>query len=198
MEFLDHGKTLASLKAAGFTSSLHTPAGAKEDDPGRLRFAPPEDAGAATIAVGDNANTDGATYTAAASGDDIAKRLDDVLHALHAQEVIAVPVGNWRSTLDTVAFALAEDEDWQEVDAEASLHQHTRDPLVFPPDQRATLLALVGAVLDAGGDDDSNITLLMPDVGGVVEIIAAGGMNITLANPAAGDTLAEKLGAAKA
>lgn len=194
MEFLHLERTLESLGIAGFFSkALETP----EDSPNQARFTLSPDAEQATLLLAPSISlTEKPSYTLAVTGPaDLSARLDDVLHALHAQEVILIPVGTWRATLDSVAFALAEDEAWQEIDAEASLHQHKRSPLAFPPAQRATLIRLIGSVLETGSDAVADLTLLAPDIGVAIEVRAAGSLLITLTNRAAAEALAAKVGA---
>ena len=66
-----------------------------------------------------------------------AERLPDaiagIIHKLHLTQVLLMPVGKWRNVFDAVAFSLAENEDWQVVDATATVELNTRDPLLCEP-----------------------------------------------------------------
>jgi len=77
---------------------------------------------------------------------------EEVLLRLHVGDVALIPVGTWRSILDAAAFALAKDEKWLTVDAEASMHQNSRDPLAVTPKSRHIIGVLLGGLIESGAD----------------------------------------------
>ena len=62
---------------------------------------------------------------------ELADFLEQVLDRIHLNEVLVIPVSQWRSVIDCVAFDLAADEEWQEIDRLAALNQNTRNALVL-------------------------------------------------------------------
>jgi hypothetical protein len=68
-----------------------------------------------------------------------------LLHKAHINDFVMIPAERWRPILDVIAFDLANNPDWHEVDADASLHQNTREPLGMMARQRA----LVREMLDS-------------------------------------------------
>ena len=67
---------------------------------------------------------------------------EGIIHRLHLDQVVIVPVARWSHLFDAIAFSLAENEDWQEFDAASTVERNTRDPLlVLPaPDELLELL----------------------------------------------------------
>ncbi len=63
------------------------------------------------------------------SADRIPGFIEDVIHDHHISEVVIVPASNWGAIVNLVVYDLTEDASWQQIDAEASLHQTRRDPL---------------------------------------------------------------------
>ena len=190
MDFLEERRAIASLNETDITTQR---SGEGDDDLVRFRV-DRDDAATLSIAVRPAADADFKLNTD--SGAAIAELLDDVLHAMHIQSALVVPVGRWRAVLDLVAFDLAADEDWREIDAEASLHQRSRDPLEIPPDQRQTMLRLVAAVLNNGDAEQQDITILAPGVGVIIDVRHPAELRVTTANRVTLESLAGKLGAA--
>jgi hypothetical protein len=51
----------------------------------------------------------------------LAKVFEHVMHLLHLNQCVLIPVGKWRRVFDAVAFSLAKNEAWQEIDATATV-----------------------------------------------------------------------------
>ena len=85
---------------------------------------------------------------------------DEVFHALNINEVALVPQGTWRDVLDLTAFDLATVERWLDIDAEASLHQNSRDPLFVSRDEHETLETMVRSILANAERDTQSISVL--------------------------------------
>lgn len=76
-------------------------------------------------------------------------------HSTRTPETLVIPASTWRTIIDLVAYELASDEAWLEVDAEASLHQNGRDPLsLLPPDLHLleTLAGAMAKTIEAAGE----------------------------------------------
>lgn len=190
MDFLSEQKAIENLREGSINAEQHG-----DGDDSMLRFSIDSDENA-VMSVAATPWPDADYHLTAETPEKLAELLDDVLHAMHIQSVLVMPVSEWRSVLDLVAFELATDEDWQEVDAEASLHQRTRDPLEVPPDQRQTMLAMVKAILENGEGEVTDLNLLAPGVAVVIEVRHPAELRVHSGNRAVLDTLARKLGAA--
>lgn len=164
MEFLPPKPTMTMLSRHGIT-------GVTEGD--LLRFTldagDPEDEREANLqhlVIGSDDAVkahDGATRTARCAPDRLGKAAEEIIHKTHIAEWVIIPVGKWRSVLDLVAYTLAEDEDWQGVDAEAALHMNTHDPLGFALGERHAVAALIGALVDAASGPEHGVTIASID-----------------------------------
>ena len=111
-----------------------------------------------------------------------ASRFPDVfeglLHRLHLDQVLLMPVGPWRNVFDAVAFSLAENEDWQEVDAAATVKLNERDPLLCTPADFHTVGALIRALYDDGESAEQGLAMLTPAAPILVECNPEGAMRM--------------------
>src|SRR5688572_10018108 len=59
--------------------------------------------------------------------DRLPKTVEHIIHLLHLNQVLLIPVGKWRKVFDAVAFSMAQSkikqvrEDWHEIDATATV-----------------------------------------------------------------------------
>jgi len=125
----------------------------------------------------------------------VPERLDALIHAARLPEVAIIPAGLWRTVMDLVAYELATDESWLDVDAEASLHLNTRDPLLLlPPDLhilRTLASALLTAVQNAGGGEPAqDLSIVAPGSAMVFELDHRGAIRVQCANGNVADHLA--------
>lgn len=121
--------------------------------------------------------------------------LDALIHSARISEVAIIPAGQWRTLMDLVAYELASDESWLDVDAEASLHLNTRDPLLLNPPDLHILRTLTGALLSAveaagGGEPTQDLTIVAPGSTLIFELDHAGAVNVQCANASVADHLA--------
>lgn len=152
VEFLSYEKAVENLKGM----DVH-PVESGDDEP-LISFAL-EAEGAESASIGPQ--PDGALpRTLSVQAEEIPSLLDTALHAFHVQDVMVVPAAVWREVLDLIAFDLATDEAWQDIDAEANLHARSRDPLLMSPDDRETLLAIVRGVLGHGESERVGLSIL--------------------------------------
>ena len=57
----------------------------------------------------------------------LADAIDNMVGQLHLSQLLLLPVGKWREVFDAVAFVLATNEDWQAVDAMATVERGSND-----------------------------------------------------------------------
>ncbi len=119
--------------------------------------------------------------------------IEGVIHKLHLSEVILMPVSRWRHVFDAVAFALAENEDWQAVDAAATVELNSRDPLLCEPGDFHTLSALMGALLGNADDPRQGLMITTTAAPMLVEIVPDGAARMSFGNQVMADEVSEAL-----
>lgn len=122
--------------------------------------------------------------------------IDGLIHKLHMSEVLLVPVGKWRSVFDAVAFSLAENEDWQEMDAAATVELNTRDPLLCEPGDYHTVSALLHALLSDADQPEQGLMLTTTAAPVLVEVIPDGAVRMSFGNRVLADEAFEAIGTA--
>jgi hypothetical protein len=124
----------------------------------------------------------------------IADALEHLLNKLHLQQVFLVPVGKWRKVFDAVAFSLASNEHWQEVDATASVALNTRDPLLCEPGDFHTVASLIRALFSDAESPDQGITITTPKMPFVIEIHPDGATRMSIGSAAVADEVMSTVG----
>ncbi len=119
------------------------------------------------------------------------KMVAHILNLLHLNQVLLVPVGKWRKVFDAVAFSLASNEDWQDIDAAATVELNTRDPLLCEPADFHTLVALIEALLRDAETPDQGLMLIATGAPVLVELVPDGAVRISLGSQVLADELAE-------
>ena len=156
MDFVNEKEVLDLLQNVGVTLTeetadrvyLHMEALESNDDSKVVR------AHIATPECELDAHADATTYSVAR--DELAAKVDEMVHRLRLDQVILMPVGPWKKIFDVVAFSLAENEEWQAIDAAATVELNTRDPLLCNPSDYHTLTALLKALVqDAESEDEA-------------------------------------------
>lgn len=157
MEFLPYAQIRRTLGEQGIVEQI-------EDQRLRLVIRDPVEKWAsktARVVFGSADSRNGARRIPMAPGrtGEIAERL---LQKAHVDDFVIIPAGRWRPILDIIAFDLASNEVWLEVDADASLHQNTREPLGLLARQRAVLREILESLhtRDAGDECDLEIAAL--------------------------------------
>ena len=117
--------------------------------------------------------------------------LGDLLHKLHHNQMVLVPVGKWRSIFDIVAFSLAENEDWQRIDAAASVELNTRDPLLADSSDLQVLEALFKALLRDSDTADQGLVLITVGMPVMLELVPEAGLRLSFGNEAIAAELRE-------
>lgn len=123
--------------------------------------------------------------------DELPAIIEHILHALHLNQVVLVPVSKWRAVFDAVAFSMAENEDWQEIDATATIELNKRDPLLCEAGDFNTLIALVRALMSDAEDESQTLILTSTTSPLIVEIVPKGIIRIALGNRVLADEVAE-------
>ena len=100
--------------------------------------------------------------------------VEHILHLLHLSQLLLIPVGKWRKVFDAVAFSLASNEDWQEVDATATVELNTRDPLLCEPADFHTLIALIEALVRDADAPDQGLMFIAAASPVLVEVVPDG------------------------
>lgn len=125
--------------------------------------------------------------------DRVAGAVDHLLHKMHLAPVAVLPRSRWRAVLDAVAFTLAEDRAWLEVESETTLILNTRDALFADPADLKTVHTLAAAVMAEGGNANAAIAIVPLSGQLLVEVIPSVGARIDVATEAIGDAVRELL-----
>jgi len=105
--------------------------------------------------------------------------VDELLGRLHLNEVLVVPVKNWRQIITTVAYDMADNEEWQEMDTISAMHQNTRNPLAIIRGETPVLISLIEALLK-NAETPSHDLMITSDVSPLlIEIFHDGALSIT-------------------
>lgn len=193
MEFIEYDEASSALKGVGVRANLR--------DESHLLF----EADSASSAVGDVAyihlaapecaatpHEQARVVTAATMGQ-LPALVDEMVDALHLSQVLMYPVGKWRSVFDAVAFSLASNEDWQAVDAMATVRLHTRDPLLCEPGDYQTVRALLGALFSDAQSPDQGVTIVSTAKPFIAEIVPEGCVRIMVGSQVLADEIVESL-----
>ena len=138
------------------------------------------------------ASTDGAREVVVAR-DRIPAMVNDLIHALNFNQVVLIPVGKWQQVFDCVAFSLAENEAWTEVDAAATVELKRRDPLLFESADFHTLEALLRALAQDADEPGQGVMITTPTAPIIFEIVPDLALRIEVGNPVLADELLEVL-----
>ena len=119
--------------------------------------------------------------------------VDGIIQKLRLSQVLLIPVGKWRDVFDAVAFSLADNEDWQEVDTTATVELNRRDPLLCEPGDFQTVSALLRALLSDAEGPEQGLMLTTTAAPLWVEVIPDGAVRVTTGNQGLADEIAEAL-----
>lgn len=186
MEFVAASEVLPVLKKQGIRESSRT------DDCVHLELAGDDETVHLHLACKESATEprDGATVVNVERSR-IPEVVGHLINRLHLPEVLLIPVGKWRKVFDAVAFSLAENEDWQEIDAMSTVELNTRDPLLFEPADYHTLEALVKALMSDASEPDQGLAMTCATTPMLVEILPTGAVRLSIGNPVLADELAD-------
>lgn len=187
MEFLPHDKALALL-------ARHSVAEVAHADRHTLEITPADHAALVTFGNSMSSRSRAPVIESRTSSPDaLGAVAETVLHRLHVDEVLVFPSGVWRDVLDIAAFDLARDPSWLEIDAEATMHQNSRDPLLVPPAARHLVRTLIHSVMTSGSSPDQDVVLAAVTAPLVIQVHAAQSITVWCPSVGVARTLLSKL-----
>ena len=149
VEFVERRQMLESLRGKGVVES-------ESGELVHLSIEPARRGGLVQLtARGGDGAPDGAIVVEVPA-DRLAATLEAAIHKFHLFPLYLVPAARWRAIFATVAFGLAANPQWTEIDSEATVELNTRDPLLCDPAHLHVLRELVRVLLAEGGDDPAN------------------------------------------
>ncbi|MCC6908389.1 MAG: hypothetical protein IT430_10645 [Phycisphaerales bacterium] len=110
---------------------------------------------------------------------ELAEFLEQALDRIHLSEVLVIPVGQWRAVIDCVAFDLAADEEWREIDALAALNQNTRNALAVTRGETRLLIDMVRSLFNNGSEPSQDIAITSDVAPLLVEVFHDGAISLT-------------------
>jgi hypothetical protein len=116
---------------------------------------------------------------------------EGALHIMHLDEVMLIPSGTWGDIINLVAFDLATDESWLSIDAEASLHQTRRDPLVLGAAEMGLVATMGASLLKNGEGDKTDLTIAATGAPLMLELSCKGVLRVWCAHEEVRDHLTE-------
>ena len=120
--------------------------------------------------------------------------VEQIIQRLRLNQVLLIPVCKWRKVFDAVAFSLADNEEWQEMDATATVKLNTRDPLLCEPGDFHMLNALMKVLINDADSPDQGLTLTTTATPVTVEIVPDGAVRISVGNQVLADEVVEAFG----
>ena len=189
MEFVEESEVMGLLRQHGIV-----PSPPKDEGPVHLQMA--DGAGVVRLhlaASGSAATPDDRAEVMNMEADRLPAAIDDIMGKLRLTQLLLIPVSPWRHVFDAVAFSLAENEDWQEIDTQATVELNTRDPLLCEPGDFQTVSALIRALLNDAESPEQGLMLTTTEAPLLVEVIPEGAVRVTLGNQVMADEIAEAL-----
>ena len=123
----------------------------------------------------------------------IADAIDGMVGQLHLSQLLLLPKGKWRSVFDAVAFSMAADEDWQGIDAMATVKLNTRDPLICDPGDYQLLHSLINALLSDAESPEQGIIVTSTATPFIAEVIPDGAVRVMVGNQVLADEIRDAL-----
>lgn len=111
---------------------------------------------------------------------EIAQLVHHVIDRIHLTEVLVVPVANWQRIIDCVAFDLAQDEEWSDIDAIAALHQNTRNPLAVTRAETPLLIKMIRSLLTNGAQSAHDLIITSDVTAVLIEVFHDGAASVTI------------------
>lgn len=110
--------------------------------------------------------------------------MEHLLNKLHHNQMVLIPVGKWRSIFDIVAFSLAENDEWQRIDAAASVELNSRDPLLADAGDLHLLEQLFQALLRDADSSEQGLMVITVGVPVLMELVPESGLRLSFGNEA--------------
>jgi len=134
---------------------------------------------------------DADTTVVTADRDRLPDLAESALHMMHLDEVMLIPTGTWGDIINLVAFDLATDETWLSIDAEASLHQTRRDPLVISAAEMGLVSTMAASLLKNGEGEKTNLTIAATGAPLLLELSCKGALRVWCSHEEVRDHLTE-------
>jgi len=191
VEFVSYDEAMEVLGELGVLEAIAT------DDRLQLELADSDDVVHLHIASAQDESGRAASLESARAGAEqvivASERMPDIIehliHKLGLKQVLLVPIGKWGRVFDAVAFSMAENEHWQEIDSTASMSLNTRDPLLCEPGDIHTVRDLVAAILSDAESPDQGIMITSTNSPVMVELHPDGSARISVGNPVLADEI---------
>jgi hypothetical protein len=127
--------------------------------------------------------------TAEVPNERLPELLEGIIHRNHMTEALLVPVGKWKNIVDLLAFELAEDETWQEIDTQAALNLNTRNPMILGPEDMHIVKPMLEGLLKTGESPESDLTIMAVGAPLVFEFRCSGQVHAWCPNAAVVDEI---------
>jgi len=189
MEFLDYNQMLDEAKSFGV---IERPQGEHHMRFG-LTAAPPHTVEAQTVLFappGQATDIDPDARVVACPREQLAELTDTIIHKVHLKQVALIPVHSWGEIVNLVAFDLASEEAWNDIDAEASLHQNTRNPLLIDSRNMHLVQRIIAALLEHGEHAEHDLTIVAIGAPLLIELNQPGELRVICGSEAVADNLA--------
>lgn len=185
MEFVSYDEAMDVLRRLGVVDTHRTDT--------ELRLELVDTSGVVHLHLAPGGADAGATRSGARVIDVAKARLPDVIdqlvHKLGLKQLFLVPIGKWRRVFDAVAFSLAGNAHWQEIDATASVSLNTRDPLLCEPQDFRTMRDLIAAILADAEQSDQGLMITSTKSPFMVELHPDGTARVSVGSPAVADEI---------
>ena len=186
MEFVSHGEAMDLLDEQGVTTI------ATGEDRQYLQIEGGDDVAHLHIACAESrCEPLGGARRLTVKKDGLPNVVAHLIQKFHMPQILVIPVAKWRKVFDAVAFSMASNESWQEVDAAATVELNTRDPLLCEPGDFHVIEDLVRAILNDAEGPDQGLFLTTTAAPITMEIVPDGAIRISLGNPILADEVVE-------
>lgn len=177
VEFVDYQEVLSGLAQQGYVEV--------EDEEQRIRLELDPNPALATHHFRDPASQvvpyPEATVSEC-SREKLPSMIEQIIGRMHLREILAIPVEKWRDIVDCVAFDLASDEEWQEIDAIAAVHQNTRNALAITRAEQSVLMSMIAALFSHADGPRHDLTLVSDVKPVLIEVFHDGAVSLTCEN----------------
>ena len=123
----------------------------------------------------------------------LAQVADAIVQKLRLNQILLIPIGKWRKVFDAVAFSLADNAEWQEFDASATVELNTRDPLLCEAGDLLLVRELIIALLKDGELEEQSLAITCATTPLLIEVIPDHTVRVALGNHVLADEVEEVL-----
>lgn len=102
--------------------------------------------------------------------DRLPEAVERILHKAQVNDFVLMPVEKWGPVLDLLAFDLTSEACWLEVDADASLHKNTRDPLGMTSKHRRLVRLIARSLFSRSPGPECDVVIAALDAPFLLEL----------------------------